>query len=293
MPHIHRWPVDRPRLLVHILHGMAEHGARYARLARELNSHGIAVWAHDHRGHGVTATSAGALLGHFADSNGFRLVVDDAWSVSREMAAAHPGVPIVLFAHSMGSFVGQTLLGERGEAYRAVVLSGTDGAPDLGEGFLRAVSIGQRRILGPRNPGRWIDRQITRTFNHRFEPRKTNFDWLSRDTEEVRKYVDDPLCGFPLSSQSWFDFLHGKSELGSEEQAGRIPKALPIRLISGTHDPVGKDGTGVRKLLEVYRKKGLTVSSQFYDEARHELVNETNRGQVTADLIEWLRQFAV
>jgi alpha-beta hydrolase superfamily lysophospholipase len=174
-----------------------------------------------------------------------------------------------------------------------VVLSGTDGAPDLGEGFLRAVSIGQRRILGPRNPGRWIDRQITRTFNHRFEPRKTNFDWLSRDTEEVRKYVDDPLCGFPLSSQSWFDFLHGKSELGSEEQAGRIPKALPIRLISGTHDPVGKDGTGVRKLLEVYRKKGLTVSSQFYDEARHELVNETNRGQVTADLIEWLRQFAV
>ena len=126
----------------------------------------------------------------------------------------------------------------------------------------------------------------------RFEPRKTNFDWLSRDTAEVRKYVDDPLCGFPLSSQSWFDFLHGKSELGSEEQAARIPRTLPIRLISGTHDPVGKDGTGVRKLLEVYRKKGLTVSSQFYDEARHELVNETNRGTVTADLIEWLRQFA-
>ena len=293
MPHIHRWPVDRPRLLVHILHGMAEHGARYARLARELNTHGIAVWAHDHRGHGLTATSAGGLLGHFADSNGYRLVVDDAWSVSREMAASHPSVPIVLFAHSMGSFVGQTLLGERGDAYRAVVLSGTDGAPDLGEGFLRAVSIGQRRILGPRNPGRWIDRQITRTFNHRFEPRKTNFDWLSRDTAEVRKYVDDPLCGFPLSSQSWFDFLHGKSRLGTDEQVDRIPRTLPIRLISGTHDPVGKDGKGVQKLLDVYKQKGLTVSSQFYDEARHELVNETNRGTVTADLIAWLRQFVV
>ena len=272
---------------------MAEHGARYARLARELNTHGIAVWAHDHRGHGLTATSAGDLLGHFADSNGFRLVVDDAWSVSREMAAAHPGVPIVLFAHSMGSFIGQTLLGERGDAYRAVVLSGTDGAPDLAEGFLRAVSVGQLRILGGRNPGKWIDRQITRTFNRRFEPRKTNFDWLSRDTVEVQKYVDDPLCGFPLSSQSWFDFLHGKAGLGSEEQAARIPRALPIRLIAGTHDPVGKDGKGVQKLLDVYKKKGLTVSSQFYGEARHELVNESNRGQVTADLIEWLRQFAV
>ena len=168
---------------------------------------------------------------------------------------------------------------------------GTDGAPDLAEGILRGVSVVQRRILGPRSPGKWIDRQITKTFNRRFEPRKTNFDWLSRDTSEVRNYVDDPLCGFPLSSQSWFDFLHGKSDLGSEEQAGRIPRALPIHLIAGTHDPVGKDGKGVRNLIEVYRKAGLTVSSQFYDEARHELVNETNREHVTAELIEWLRQF--
>ena len=293
MPHIHRWPVDQPRLLVHIVHGMAEHGARYARLALELNAHGFAVWAHDHRGHGLTATSSGDLLGHFADSNGWRLVVDDAWGVSREMMAAYPGIPIALFAHSMGSFVGQTLLSEHGDTYRAVVLSGTDGAPDLAEGFLRAVSVGQIRILGARNPGKWIDRQITRTFNRRFEPRKTNFDWLSRDTAEVGKYVDDCLCGFPLSSQAWFDFLHGKSDLGSDEQVDKIPRTLPIHVIFGTHDPVGKDGKGVRKLLEVYRKKELRVSSQCYDEARHELVNETNRGDVTADLIQWLRQFAV
>jgi alpha-beta hydrolase superfamily lysophospholipase len=293
MPYIHRWPVDQPRLLVHVVHGMAEHGARYARLAMDLNAHGFAVWAHDHRGHGLTATSSGELLGHFADSNGWRLVVDDAWGVSREMMAAYPGIPIALFAHSMGSFVGQTLLGEHGDAYRAVVLSGTDGAPDLAEGFLRAVSVGQVRILGARNPGKWIDRQITRTFNSRFEPRRTNFDWLSRDTAEVDKYVGDCLCGFPLSSQTWFDFLHGKSALGSDEQVDRIPKALPIHLIAGTHDPVGKDGKGVRKLLEVYLKKGLAVSSQLYPEARHELVNETNRGDVTADLIDWLRKFAV
>jgi alpha-beta hydrolase superfamily lysophospholipase len=291
MLHIHRWDIGRPLLLVHVLHGMAEHGARYARLAAELNASGMAVWAHDHRGHGLTATSSGDLLGHFADSNGWRVIVDDAWGVSRGMMAAYPGIPIVLFAHSMGSFVGQTLLGKHGSAYRAVVLSGTDGAPDLGEGFLRVASVGQLRILGARNPGRWIDRQITRTFNRRFEPRKTNFDWLSRDAVEVRKYVDDPLCGFPLSSQSWFDFLHGKSKLGSEEQVEKIPRMLPIRLISGTHDPVGKDGEGVQRLLDVYKKKGLTVSSQFYDEARHELVNELNRDVVTRELIDWLLQF--
>src|SRR5688572_4331650 len=134
MPHIHRWNIERPRLLVHILHGMSEHAGRYERLALELNASGMAVWGHDHRGHGLTAPSP-RDLGHFADSNGWRLVVDDAWAVSREMMAAFPSVPIVLFAHSMGSFIGQMLMGEQGDSYRAVVLCGTNGPPDAGEHF--------------------------------------------------------------------------------------------------------------------------------------------------------------
>jgi alpha-beta hydrolase superfamily lysophospholipase len=290
MPHVHRWDLARPQLLLHIVHGMAEHGARYERLASELNSHGIAVWAHDHRGHGLTA--APGELGHFGDANGWRLVVDDAWGVSREMTAAYPGVPIALFAHSMGSFIGQTLLGERGDSYRAVVLCGTNGPPDAREGSLRVLSTVQLQALGGRSPGIWTDRIVNDRLNRRFEPRETNFDWLSRDKEEVRKYVDDPLCGFPLTAQAWFDFLHGKSHLGDDEHVGRIPKTLPIHVIAGTHDPVGEDTKGVDKLLTLYKKQGLTISWQFYDQARHELVNELNRDCVTKDLIEWLLQFA-
>ena len=122
MPYVHRWKVDHPRLLLHILHGMAEHGARYERLAVELNARGIAVWAHDHRGHGLTAASR-ADLGHFRDANGWRLLIDDAWGVSRAMMATYPRVPIALFAHSMGSFIGQALLGEQGSSYRSSPLS--------------------------------------------------------------------------------------------------------------------------------------------------------------------------
>lgn len=291
MLYIHRWDIDRPRLLVHILHGMAEHGARYARLAAALNARSIAVWAHDQRGHGLTANSPGELLGHFADANGWRLLVDDASGVSRSMMSAYPGIPLALFAHSMGSFIGQQLLGERGSDYRAVVLCGTNGPPELREGVLRAVSVGQL-ALGPRNPGKWIDRQITKTFNRRFEPRTTDFDWLSRDEDEVRKYDDDPRAGFPLTSQAWYDFLHGKAELGEDRHVDRIPKTLPIHVIYGTHDPVGEDGDGVKRLLALYKDKGLTISSQPYREARHELVNELNRDEVTADLIAWLLQFA-
>lgn len=286
MPHVHRWDIDQPKLLLHILHGMAEHGARYGRVAAELNAHGIAVWAHDHRGHGLTA--APGDLGHFGDSNGWRLLVDDAWGVTREMMAAFPGVSIALFAHSMGSFVGQMLLGEHGNAYRAAVLSGTNGPPDAREGSLRILSGVQLKALGGRSPGTWTERIVHDRFSRRFEPRQTDFDWLSRDKEEVRKYVDDRLCGFPLTAQAWFDFLHGKSHLGDDEHVSRIPKALPIHVITGTHDPVGEDTKGVEKLLTLYTKHGLTISSQFYDQARHELLNELNRDRVTGDLIEWL-----
>jgi alpha-beta hydrolase superfamily lysophospholipase len=191
----------------------------------------------------------------------------------------------------MGSFVGQQVLGEHGGSYRAAVLCGTNGPPDLREGVLRAVSVGQL-ALGPRNPGKWIDRQITKTFNRRFEPRKTNFDWLSRDEEEIHKYDYDPLAGFPLTAQAWYDFLHGKADLGSDAHVDRIPKTLPIHVIYGTHDPVGEDGEGVKRLLTLYNAKSLAISSHPYPEARHELVNETNRKDVTADLIDWLLQFA-
>jgi alpha-beta hydrolase superfamily lysophospholipase len=268
---------------------MAEHGARYGRLAAALNAHGIAVWAHDHRGHGLTAQPG--ELGHFGDSDGWRLLVDDAWIVSRDMMAAYPHVSLALFAHSMGSFVGQMLLGEHGGSYRAAVLCGTNGPPDAREGLLRVLSGVQLQMLGGRNPGKWIDRQVTKTFNRRFEPRETDFDWLSRDRDEVHKYVNDPLCGFPLTAQSWFDFLHGKSRLGEDEHVDKIPRTLPIHIIAGTHDPVGEDAKGVERLLTLYRDKGLAVSSKFYDEARHELVNESNRDCVTEDLIAWLLPF--
>ena len=209
------------------------------------------------------------------------------------MMATFPNVPIALFAHSMGSFMGQTLLGERGSSYAAVVLCGTNGPPDAVERSLGVLARLQRRVLGARNPGRWLDRLVIDNFNRRFEPRKTDFDWLSRDEQEVRKYDCDPLCGFPLTSQSWFDFLQAKEPLGSDRHLDRIPKTLPIHVIAGTHDPVGQDAKGVERLLTLYKKKGLRVSSRLYAEARHELVNETNREKVTSDLIEWLKPFAL
>lgn len=285
----YRWEdVRNPRGLLHIVHGMSEHGGRYARLASALNAAGFIVWAHDHRGHGQDPTPP-VGLGHFADSGGWRALVDDAVDVSSLMRTTFAGLPLVLFAHSMGSFVGQTVLSEHGGMYQAAVLSGTNGPPGVLEKSVRALAYGERTIRGGRAAAEAVSGLVMGRYNRQFSPNRTPFDWLSRDPGEVDRYVADPLCGFTLTTQAWVDFLDGKALLSGREQRSRIPAHLPILLLSGTRDPVGENGRGVERLVTLYKQAGLShVTLQLYPDARHELVNELNREIVTADLIAWV-----
>jgi alpha-beta hydrolase superfamily lysophospholipase len=293
LPPIHRWEVSSPRGLVHIVHGLAEYGARYQRLAAALNMAGFSVWAHDHRGHGdhMDSDGSGRLPGHFGDRNGWPRLLDDTARVSDALQASSPRTPLLLFAHSMGSFVAQALLPLAADRYRGVVLCGSNGPPDTLERASLGLALLERRLRGPRTPSRWLHRAVFNRYNRLFAPNRTEVDWLSRDAAEVDAYVADPLCGFPLTTQAWLDFLEGKRTLGDAQHLARIPRTLPIRLIAGTKDPVGDQGAGVRRLFGLYRDAGLThVSVQLYPDARHELVNETNREEITADLIAWLDQ---
>ena len=288
LPPIYRWEIDAPIGAVHVLHGMSDHGRRYAQLAAALNDAGFVVWAHDHRGHGDNPTPP-VGLGHFADADGWNHVVDDAWSVSNALRGAWPAVPLVLVAHSMGSFVAQALLPRYGEAYRAVVLTGTDGPAGLDVTLAKSLAVAQRAMLGGRAPGRWLDRAVFGRYNRQFAPNRTDFDWLSRDQRSVDAYIADPLCGVPLTAQSWLDFLSGRFALTTAQQLSRIPKELPIRLMAGSQDPVGGNGAGVRRLAAAYRNAGLRhVSTTFYDDARHELFHESNRTEVFTELVGWL-----
>jgi alpha-beta hydrolase superfamily lysophospholipase len=266
---------------------MAEHGARYARFARALNAAGFAVWAHDHRGHGINPTPG--IQGHFADSGGWRAVLQDVQDVSSEMARALPGIPLVLFAHSMGSFMAQALLPDLGRTHAGVVLAGTNGPPGVQEAAARALAPVQRAVLGPRAAGGWLKTVVFGQYNRQFAPTRTGADWLSRDPAEVDAYLRDPLCNFAITAQAWVDFLEGKAAAATTAAIARVPKALPLFVIAGTSDAVGENRKGVERLLRSYAAAGLTrVSHRFYDGARHELVNETNREEVTGDVIAWI-----
>jgi alpha-beta hydrolase superfamily lysophospholipase len=288
LPPIHRWLVASPRGLVHVVHGMLEHGGRYGRLAAALNAERLSVWAHDHRGHGINPEPG--LPGHFADRDGWRVVVDDTRAVSEAMQAEQPGLPLVLFAHSMGSFIGQTLIGTHPHLYRAAILSGTNGAPGFQEGIARTTAHAQR-LFGARRPGRVVDRLVLGSYNLRFSPTRTRADWLSRDAAEVDRYLADPLNRFVLTSQAWVDFLDGKATLGTPGQLATIRRDLPLLLWSGARDPVGEASAGVTRLRDACRSAGMSgVEVCLYPEARHEMLNEVNRDDAIADVVAWLRR---
>jgi alpha-beta hydrolase superfamily lysophospholipase len=283
-------PAEPPKAVIQIAHGLAEHAARYARLAAALNSAGYAVYANDHRGHGRTAKST-EDLGFFAACDGWRKCVDDLCQLNRHIAAKHPGLPIVLLGHSMGATLAEQFMGDHGDALAGVVLSGANGKPTALAKVGSALTRAERARLGARGKSKLVQSLTFDAFNKKFASTRTAFDWLSRDSAEVDKYVADPLCGFPATVQLWLDLLEGWAAVSRPAHRSRVPKALPLYLIAGGRDPVSDNTRQLEPWIAEYRAAGLlNLTHQFYPEARHELFNETNRDEVTADLIVWLDQ---
>lgn len=286
---VHRWlPDGPPKVTVWVAHGMAEHARRYDRPAQALTAAGYAVFAGDHRGHGATA--ADADVGYFADTDGWDTVVADLAAVRAHALAEHPNVPVVLSGHSMGSTLARTYLTRHPDDVDALVLSGTTGDPGLLGKVGRGIARLEARIRARRHVSRLMDSLTFGRFNAAFKPARTAFDWLSRDPEEVDKYVADPRCGAVFTSGFYCDMLGGLTALKPDEIVRRTRPDLPVLIISGEQDPVaGRDGKGVQAVAAQFQRVGVRdVTLKIYPGARHELLNETNRDEVTADVIDWL-----
>lgn len=286
---VYRWLPPGPcKAVVQIAHGLAEHAGRYARLAEALNAAGYAVYANDHRGHGRTCKNKDDL-GFFAEHDGWRLCVDDLWMLNRHIATQHPGVPLVLLGHSMGATLAEQFIGEHGDALAGVVLSSSGGQPTLLASVGRLIMRIERWRVGPRRRSRLAQALTFEAFNKQFAPTRTAFDWLSRDPAEVDKYVADPLCGFSASVQLWIDLIEGARAASNIANVARIPKTLPIYIIAGGRDPVSGKTKQLQPMLAAYKAAGIrNVQHRFYPEAHHELFNETNRDEVTKDVVEWV-----
>lgn len=264
----YRWTSDTPvRGVLQVAHGMGEHALRYREPLAPIIESGITVYANDHRGHGRTAPGKNQL-GDFGPG-GFAALPEDMAALTALARRENPGKKLVLLGHSMGSFALQLYLLDHSADIDGAILSGS-AALDL------------LAAAGPPTGG-------LEAFNAGIANPRTTFDWLSRDPKEVDKYIADPLCGFSATESSMQSMFGALMRTMDPAALKTIRPDLPIHLVAGDQDPVNGNLAFLAPLAERYRAAGVTdVTTKFYEGGRHEMLNETNRGEVVANLARWI-----
>ena len=252
-----RWSAGaKPKAVIQLAHGAGEHAGRYREVMSPIVEAGYLMYAADHRGHGLT--SGMTHLGDFGPG-GAPAAVDDMAVLMRRIRDEHPDLPRVLFGHSMGAMFSQAWVMEHSDLIDALVLSGTAGPSPIRPESLNADFSG-----------------------------RTPYDWLSRDDAEVDKYIDDPFCGIRFAPDSQASFMTLRERRLDAEALAKIKPGLPIYVFVGDADPINAKLQRLTPLVDAYEAAGLKVTLKVYPGGRHEMLNETNRDEVVADLKAWL-----
>ena len=283
-------PDGKPRAVVQIAHGIAEHIDRYRPFMEFLADNGFVAAGNDHLGHGKSIRVP-EEQGFFAEKDGWWRVVDDMDKLHDIMSKEYPELPYVLFGHSMGSFLTRTYLIKHPDKYDGVILSGTGHqSPALVLGGNAAASV-MAKLNGAMGDGAKLDSLAFGTYLNKIENPRTKFDWLSRDTEQVDKYIADPLCVFVGKIGLYRDMMQGIKFITDKKNIAQMNKEKPVYFMSGDGDPVGDYGKGVVRAYKAFCDAGLhDVFMRLYPGGRHEMLNETNKEQVYQDILNWLNE---
>lgn len=283
-------PDGAPRAVIQIAHGIAEYIERYDDFMSFLAENGFVVAGNDHLGHGKTAESL-SDLGFFAPEHGWDSVVKDMDRLREIMRAQYPDLPYIFFGHSMGSFLTRTYIIKNPGKYDAVILSGTGHQSKALVLAGLAAAKAAVKLGGPRADGKLLNDMAFGTYNRKVPFPMTDFDWLSRDYENVKKYIADPLCGFVAKASLYRDMMGGIKFVTDQKNIALMNKEAPVYFMSGDKDPVGDYGAGVERAYRAFCSAGLRdVFIRLYPGGRHEMLNETNREQVFADVLDWLNE---
>ncbi|HSI67489.1 MAG TPA: lysophospholipase [Planococcus sp. (in: firmicutes)] len=279
-----------PKAHVHILHGMAEHISRYEEFAEHLVKNGFAVSGHDQRGHGRTSERNGAA-GFFAKEDGFDLIVEDSRQVMKAVQEQLGDLPLILFGHSMGSFVARRYIQLYSPEISKVVLSGTGGDPGLSGQAGLAFAVLSAKKGGKESSNPMLGKLTFGSFAKQFAEEESEYAWLSRDTSEVAKYENDDLCGFAMTNQFYVDLFTGIARINKKKEIDEIRKDLPVFLISGSEDAVGDNGKGVFQTAQQYQQAGLkNIRVYLVENARHEVLHELDKEVNYSIIAEWMME---
>ncbi|MEL7659526.1 alpha/beta hydrolase [Acetobacterium wieringae] len=279
----------KPKGIVQIVHGMAEHAQRYHELMNFLfHNHYLAV-THDQRGHGQTGKDAGNL-GFFSSGNGWERVVSDVKEISGALKEAYPELPLFITGHSMGSVVTRTTIIDYSELYEGAIIIGTTvGINNLMRKTASIIARREIRKNGETTPSKLLSKLSFGSYNKKFKPNRTEYDWISLSKSNVDAYLSDDLCGFTCSAGFYRDLFYGLDYTTKTSNLKKIPSEFPLLFLAGRDDPVGGMGKEVMQLTQQLKKLGVAnVESILYPLMRHEILNEDKRELVYKDILRFL-----
>ena len=268
-----------------IAHGMVEHIERYDDFAAFLASKGICTVGHSHLGHGKSVVDK-SKLGYFAAPKGNACVIGDIHELRTMIQKKYPNVPYFMLGHSMGSFLIRQYLGLHGEGLAGAIIMGTGEQSDLIVAGGKMVCKVIAAFKGWEHRSRFVNSLVIGAFE-----KEMGKGWLSKNTENVKKYAADPLSGFIFTLNGFYHMFDGISKMNWLEKGGKFPKELPVFFVAGSEDPVGAHGKGVETVYGRYLEKGAKDAKiKLYEGDRHEILNEYDKEVVFDDLLNWIME---
>ena len=287
--HAIEWiPEGEVRGVLQIAHGMVEFIDRYDRFAAFMAANGFYVVGNDHLGHGQSVTDE-SEYGYFAKQDGNLCVIGDMQQLREDTVKKYPGVPYFILGHSMGSFLVRQFIEDYGEGLKGAIVMGTGYQPSTTLNMGIAMTAVLQKTRGGHHRSKMIDNMALGAYNKSFEPARTPCDWLTKDEAIVDAYVANPLNQFMFTVNGYNNLFRGLRYCQRQENLDKIPKDLPILVVSGAKDPVGEFGKGPGMVADAYKKTGIQdVTLKLYPDDRHEILNELDKETVDQDLLAWI-----
>ena len=289
--HAIEWiPEAEVRGILQIAHGMVEFIDRYDRFASFMASQGFYVVGNDHLGHGKSVTDE-AQLGFFAEPDGNGCVIGDMQQLREDTQKKYPGLPYFLLGHSMGSFLARQYIELFGKGLAGAIIMGTGYQQPATLAAAIALSSLLMKTKGGHYRSEMINNMALGSYNASFEPARTKNDWLYKDEAIVDAYVANPLNQFVFTLNGYNNLFRGLRFAQNQSNIDKIPKDLPILVVSGEKDPVGEFGKGPRTVAQIYEKAGIRdVTLKLYEDDRHEILNELDKETVDRDILQWIEK---
>ena len=280
-------PSTQPCAILQICHGLGEHSGRYRAFAEFMAAHGFVVFAHDHRGHGLT-TAPDAPQGRFAQMDGVTQVICDVKAVTEHALERHPGLPVFLFGHSMGGLIALNAVVSHPRAYHALAVWNSNFAVGALGRVAQLVLKTERAMKGSDVPSMILPRLTFETWAKAMPEHRSSADWLSRDPKEVDAYIADPLCGFDISVSMWLDVFALTFRGIEPALLSRLKKDMPIHLVGGGQDPATNGAKAITWLSKRLTTAGFSrTACTIYPDMRHETLNEIGRDVAMEEFAQW------